>query len=146
MSFDPGSLLSDIDLGQLEALVETMYLAADADGEFSDEERDHLASSIRDLVRGSPHEAGLTADKLAAMLDQMRERLKSAGRDERLKAVRQALGDRQSCKAAFGLSVRVTAADGIVRTTEREFIMDLADALDVDRDEAADLVRELTRA
>jgi tellurite resistance protein len=43
------------------------------------------------------------------------------------------------------MAIQVTAADGILRTSEREFILDLAEALDVDRDEAADLVRDITR-
>jgi hypothetical protein len=33
-----------------------------------------------------------------------------------------------------------------MRTSEREFLFDLAMALHVDQDEAADLVRELTRS
>jgi len=36
-----------------------------------------------------------------------------------------------------------TAADGIIRTSERELILDVADALEIDRDEAADLVRDI---
>ena len=41
------------------------------------------------------------------------------------------------------MAIQVTAADGIIRTSERELIMETADALEVDRDEAADLVRKL---
>ena len=68
MSFDPADLLKDFDGNRLEALVETMYLAADADGEFSDEEREQLAESIRGLVAGSSHEAKLAGDKLGQLL------------------------------------------------------------------------------
>ena len=55
------------------------------------------------------------------------------------------MGDAAGRKAAFGLSVEVTATDGIVRTSEREFLLDLAGALQIDRDEAADLVRHITK-
>jgi tellurite resistance protein len=44
---------------------------------------------------------------------------------------------------ALSLAIQVTAADGIIRTSERELIMDTADALEIDRDEAANLVLKL---
>lgn len=144
MKFDPTELLQSIELDQLEALVEVMYLAADADGEFSASERAELASSIQALARGTQHESALGSEQLGPMLDRVGQALAAEGREGRLAAVREKLADPAARKAAFGLSVKVTAADGIVRTSEREFILDLAEALSVDRDEAADLVRELT--
>jgi tellurite resistance protein len=45
----------------------------------------------------------------------------------------------------LGLAISVTAADGIVRTSERELIFDLAAGLEVDPDTAADLVKQITR-
>jgi len=44
----------------------------------------------------------------------------------------------------LSLAIQVTAADGIIRTSERELIMDTAEALEIDRDEAADLVIKLS--
>jgi tellurite resistance protein len=38
----------------------------------------------------------------------------------------------------------VTAADGIIRTSERELILETAVALEIDQDEAADLVLKLS--
>ncbi len=145
MSFDPSTLLRDLDKTKLEALVEAMYLAADADGEFSDEERDRLAQSIQPLARKWRSEPELTAAELAELIDQARAALGAADRVERLAAVKQRLGGAEACKAALGLAIEVTAADGIVRTSERELILDMAVALGVDRDEAADLVRDITR-
>ena len=144
MTFDPATLLGDFGADKLEALVEAMYLAADADGDFGDEERSELGRNIEALAHGSPLAHALGAPKLAELLDRVRETLRAEGREARLRAVRDRLGDAASRRAAFGLSVRVAAADGIVRTSEREFILDLATALGVDRAEAADLVRELT--
>jgi tellurite resistance protein len=146
MTFDPATLLGDVGADKLEALVETMYLAADADGDFGEEERSELARSIAALVKGSPLAHDLATPKLGELLDRMRAALRAEGREARLRAVRDRLGDAASRRAAFGLSVRVAAADGIVRTSEREFILDLATALDVDSTEAADLVREITNA
>jgi len=144
MSFDPSEFLEAIELDHLETLVEVMYLAADADGEFGVDERRDLAASIELVARGSKHEAELTSDRLDTWLDRMAHDLSVQGRERRLTAVCEKLGDEGLRKAAFGLSVRVTAADGIVRTSEREFILDLATALEIDRDEAADLVRRIT--
>jgi tellurite resistance protein len=47
-------------------------------------------------------------------------------------------------KVALSLAVQVTAADGIIRTSERELLMEVAEALEIDRDEAADLVMQLS--
>lgn len=144
MSFDPSEYLEAVELGQLETLVEVMYLAADADGEFGVEERRDLAATIEQIAHGSKHEQALSRDRLDSLLDRLAYDLSVQGREGRLALVRERLTDEKLRKAAFGLSVRVTAADGIVRTSEREFILDLATALEIDRDEAADMVRRIT--
>jgi len=46
---------------------------------------------------------------------------------------------------ALALAIQVAAVDGIIRTSERELIFDTADALGIDGDTAADMVRDLTR-
>jgi tellurite resistance protein len=48
-------------------------------------------------------------------------------------------------KLALALAIQITAADGIIRTSERELILETAAALDVDGDTAADMVRDLTK-
>lgn len=145
MSFDPAALLKFIDANKLAALVETMMLAAGADGEISDDERAQLARSVQDIAQRTHHAEALTADKLTRLMDDALERIVMEGRKHRIGVVKQILGDKDSRKAALGLAVRVTAADGIVRTTERELIFDLAEGLELDPDEAANLVREITR-
>ena len=52
---------------------------------------------------------------------------------------------RRTRVAAVGLAIQVLNADGLIRTSEREFVLDLAEALSVDRDVAADLVRDITQ-
>jgi tellurite resistance protein len=145
MSIEPTALLQSFDAEKLEALVETMYLAADADGEFSTEERKELAQSIRKMALGSPHEEALAGDNLWALLEKASGRLVTDGREVRLQTVKDALGDEAARKGALGLAIRVMAADGIMRTSEREFIMELAEGLEIDRDVAADMVRDITR-
>lgn len=132
--------IRDVVEPKLGAIIELMFLAAFADGDFGDDERAHFFRSIESLtdrrISGPAVEdrvARITAD------------LAREGRAARLASVKERLGDRGSCKAALGLAIQVTAADGIIRTTERELILEAALALDIDRDEAADLVTSLTR-
>jgi tellurite resistance protein len=145
MGFDPAALLKTLDGDKLEAVVEAMMLAADADGEVSEEERVELASSIQSIARDTHHAEALTVERLTPLMNRALGRIASEGRQSRIVAVRQGLGDPDARKAALGLAISVTAADGIVRTSERELILDLAEGFEIDRDEAADLVAELTR-
>ncbi|MFP6686916.1 MAG: hypothetical protein VB934_19495 [Polyangiaceae bacterium] len=145
MGFDVRAALEGFDQPRLQALVETMFLAADADGELTEDERVELERSIQSVASGTPHEASLSGEGLAALLTQAQADLARDGRELRLEVVRNRLGDATACAGALGLAIRVTAADGQLRTSEREFLFDLAIALHVDQDEAADLVRELTR-
>jgi uncharacterized membrane protein YebE (DUF533 family) len=145
MEFDPRTLLGELDAARLDAVVETMVIAAAADGALDDDEREQLLASIEALTRDSAHAALLGREKLTALLDRVLHELQEQGREARLAVVAERLGEPSARKAAFGLSVEVTATDGIVRTSEREFLLDLAGALQIDRDEAADLVRHITR-
>jgi uncharacterized tellurite resistance protein B-like protein len=124
---------------KLEALVEMMFLAASADGEFSDVERKHFLSSIESLTDGR-----LKGAPLESLLDRAKKDLDTTGRDARLKAVKERLPDPGARKVALSLAIEVTAADGIIRTSERELILETAEALEIDRDEAADLVIKLS--
>lgn len=132
--------IRDVQEPKLEAIIELMFLAAFADGDFGDEERVHFLGSIESLTdRRFPGETlGLLVSRIAGDLA-------SQGRATRLASVKERLGDHAACKAALGLAIQVTAADGIIRTSERELILEAADALAIDRDEAADLVSRLTR-
>jgi tellurite resistance protein len=145
MSFDPSSLLEELGQGELTALVDTMVLAADADGEFSSEEREELAESIRALARGSAHEGALAGEALGGMVEAAHRRIQGGQKDALVEAVKSRLGRVEARKAALALAIVVTAADGVVRTSEREIILELAEALEIDRDVAADLVRDITR-
>ena len=145
MAFDPSSLLKELSGAQLEALVDTMVLAADADGELADEERVSLAGSISKLASGTEHEAALSGDALSARIDATMSKLSGGDRQPMIETVKQRLPDADARKAALGLAIVVTAADGIVRTSERELIMELAQSLGIDVDIAADLVRDITR-
>jgi tellurite resistance protein len=78
-------------------------------------------------------------------LDRAKKHIAADGRDGLIASVKSRLDDADARRGALGLAISVSAADGIVRTSERELIMELAEALEVDRDEAADMVRDITR-
>lgn len=125
---------------KLDALVEMMFLAASADGEFSEVERAHFLNSVESLTDGR-----LTKAALAALFDRAKADLDASGRNARLQAVKERLPDAGARKVALSLAIQVTAADGIIRTSERELILETAQALEIDAAVAADLVAQLAR-
>jgi uncharacterized tellurite resistance protein B-like protein len=139
MSGTDATMVQGLSNAKLEALVEMMFLAASADGDFSDVERAHFLKSVESLTSGR-----LTKGQLEALLKRATEELGASGREARLAAVKERLPDRGARKVALSLAVQVTAADGIIRTSERELILETAEALEIDRDEAADLVLKLS--
>lgn len=137
---DEPTPLDRFDDPKLEALVEMMVLAASADGEFSPEERARLEQSVLNLTSRR-----LSSERSSALLTELETRLEREGRADRLIAVRDALGDHHLRKVALELALEVMSADGILRTSERELILETAEALEIDRDVAADLVRAATK-
>jgi len=124
---------------KLEAIVELMFLAASADGEFSPVERAHFLKSVESLTDGR-----LPTARLAQLVAEAGEALEREGRPARLLSAKSRLPDTGSRRVALSLAIQVTAADGIIRTSERELILEAAEALEIDRDEAANLVSRST--
>jgi uncharacterized tellurite resistance protein B-like protein len=137
MSFDM-SAVKGLSEPKLEALIEMMFLAASADGEFSEVERECFTKSVTSLTEGR-----VDSQALEALLAQAKQELDATDREARLQAVKQRLPEPEARKVALGLAIQVTSADGIIRTSERELILDTAEALEIDRDEAADMVKAL---
>lgn len=126
--------LAGLDAPRLEAVVETMLLAAHADGEFSEEERAQLARSVSAMTDGQLAEAkfGELVKHIAATAE--------SDRTARIASIRARLADPALCEAALDLAIRVTASDNFIRTSERELILELAEGLGVEPARAADLV------
>lgn len=137
---DP-AFVRDLQDEKIEALVEMMYLAATADGDFSDAERSEFLASVEQLTSRV-----VTGDRLEALLARVGDAVANVGRDARLQAVKERLPDLAARKLALALAIRVTAVDGVIRTSERELIMQTAEALDIDGDTAANMVRDLTKS
>jgi len=125
---------------KLEALVEAMYLAASADGEFSPVERAHFLKTIESLTNGR-----LPTARLAQLVAEAGEALEHEGRAARLLSVKSRLPDPGSRRVALSLAIQVTAADGIIRPGERELILETAQVLEIPPNEAATLVSTLSR-
>ncbi|MBW2453528.1 MAG: hypothetical protein JRI68_03410, partial [Deltaproteobacteria bacterium] len=115
------------------------------DGEFTDDERQQLVASIQGLAKGTEHEPRLSGDQLDVMLKSIEEKLAADGRAKRIEVLKDRLVGEGAHQAALGLAIVVTAADGIVRTSERELIFELAEGFGIDPDTAADMVRQITR-
>ncbi len=125
---------------KLEALVEVMFLAASADDDFSDVEREHFVKSVESLTDGKIAHA-----RLEVLVTEATAALEREGREARLASVKARLPDAGARRVALSLAIQVMAADGIIRTSERELILETAEALEIDRDEAANLVSKLSR-
>ena len=132
--------IRDFEEPKLEAIIELMFLAAFADGDFGEEERVHFVGSIESLT-----DRRIQGDTLGRLVTRIVADLQAEGRSARLASVNARLAEPAARRAALGLAIQVTAADGIIRTSERELILAAAEALEIDRDEAADLVTSLTR-
>ena len=131
--------ISSFDEPKLEALIETMYYAATADGDFSEPERAEFIENVATLT-----DRRLDGKTLDALVKVIAARTSSETRAARLAAVKQVLDSERLRFIALELTIRIVAADGIVRTSERELLMEVAEAFDIDRDQAADLVAATT--
>jgi tellurite resistance protein len=136
-AFSPPSI-RDVEAPKLEAIVEVMFLAAFADGEFGPEERVHFVRSIESLT-----DRTLSGKTLERLMTRIVGDLNEQGRAARLAAVTERLPDHGSRRAALDLAIQLTAADGIIRISEREMILEAADALGISRDAAGDMVAVL---
>jgi tellurite resistance protein len=125
---------------KLEALVEVMFLAASADGDFSAVEREHFVKSVESLTDGR-----IALARLEALVTEAGAALEREGREARLASVKARLPEPGARRVALSLAIQVTAADGIIRTSERELILETAEALEIDRDDAANLVSKVGR-
>jgi tellurite resistance protein len=141
MSGNGPSVVHGMSSAKLDALVEMMFLAASADGDFSEVERAHFLRSVEALTDGR-----LAGEALRALLEQAKADLEVSGRAARLRAVKERLPDPGARKVALSLAVEVSAADGIIRTSERDLILETAEILEIDRSVAADLVAQLSRS
>ena len=118
MTFDAKALLGELDAGALEALVETMVLAARADDDFSDDERKELADSIKQLAAGTSHADALAGEALEALLSKAEADLERDGRADRIESVKARLEGDETILVIVG-AVRTRSHLIIGRTTKQ---------------------------
>lgn len=133
--------VSSFDEPKLEALIETMFHAATADGEFSEPERAEFVKNVASLT-----DKRLDPKTLDALVKVITAQASAEGREQRLRSVSATLGNDRLRLIALELSIRIVAADGVLRTTERELLFEVATAFGIDNDKAADLVASTTAA
>ena len=136
---DP-AFVRDLSDQKIEALIEIMYLAATADGELDKAEHQRFRESAERLTSRV-----IAGADLEALIARAQSDLEASDRDTRLSSVKARLPDMEARKLALALAIQITAADGIVRTSERELILHTAAALDIDGDTAADMVQDLVK-
>lgn len=131
-------LLATLTDPQVDALVEVMTLAASADGELSDSELTQLKKSLLSI-----DELWLSQSDIEGRLAAAKERISLASRAARLHMLKSELPKGALRQAALELAMHVVAADGVVRTAERDLILETAEILEIDRDTAANLMRTI---
>jgi uncharacterized tellurite resistance protein B-like protein len=117
--------LATLELRELEAFVELMFLAAYTDGEVNAAER---AAFRGQVVKGT---FGQLDDALVEMvLEGIEKRVVGVDRDAHLQTIRARLSDPRKRRAALVHAARVVLADGVLGVDEVGFLHRAARALD----------------
>jgi len=110
--------LASLAIGELEAFVELMFLAAYTDGKVTDDERAAFRGQVVEGTHGQLD---------AAMVDTVLGHIERSvagkvDRDAHLASIRDRLGDARKRHAALVHAARVVLADGVLRLDEVEFL------------------------
>ena len=87
---------------KLEALVEVMLLAASADGDFSEVERNHFVKSVESLTDGR-----IAGKRLETLISEANLALERDGREARLASVKARLPEANARRVALSLAIQV---------------------------------------
>ncbi len=136
---DPGADFARLlDEDRLDAIVEAVYLAAFADGVFSDVERKHFAESLALLTDGRVDDARL--DKVESRIA---ANVASMGTIACIESIARRLDSDTLRHVAFVLALDMVAADGQVLPQERQFLVEFAAKLGLDRAEAGEMMADI---
>ncbi len=116
--------LATLEINKLEALLELMILAAYADGEANDAERRAFREHVKAATSGR-----LMPEVMDAIFHHLAATRDSQAREERLASIRERLPDERERKAALNIASAIVRADGIVKISEKEFMMRVSEAL-----------------
>ena len=133
-------LVTDLGSPKVEALVEAMFLAATADGEFAPEEAVQFTATI-----GALTDRKLEGEAVHQLIERLSETLKAEGRQKRIESIAARLPAGKPRETAIILAAAITASDGEFEAAENDFVADLADSLGVDPERAIELVQKVHR-
>jgi uncharacterized tellurite resistance protein B-like protein len=133
--------LATLELSELEAFVELMFLAAYTDGKVTESER----AAFRGQVVSNTH-GQLDAGLVEQILRSIEEQMASVDHDRQLARIRQRLADPRKRHAALAHAARVVLADGVLAVSEVEFMERAAAALGEAPEAVAEMLREAASA
>lgn len=133
-------LLAKLTDPQIDAMVEVMLLGASADGELDYAELVQLRKSLMTI-----DDLWLSHIDLDQRITSAKSRIVGQSRADRLAALKTALGGESQRIAALEMAALVMAADGIIRTSERDLMLEAAEALGVDSQIAADIMAKVAK-
>ncbi len=134
-------LSAELGSPKVEALVEAMFLAATADGDFAPEESMQFSATI-----GALTDRKLDPDSVYRLVGLLSQKLKSEGRQARLSAIAQRLPEGKPRETAVILAAAITMSDGEVKAAENDFVADLAEALGIAQGRAVELVQKVQKS
>ena len=136
----PTTDLATISSPKIQALIEAMFLAATADGEFAAEESLQFSATIEALT-----DKRIDAASIQKRVEQLSALLKKEGRPSRLSEVAKRL-PAAGRETALILAAAITASDGKVVDRENDLLADLAEALEVPQTRAIELITKVHRS
>ncbi|MEQ9325127.1 MAG: tellurite resistance TerB family protein [Polyangiaceae bacterium] len=133
---DPGAhYVGSLDGDKLEALIETMYLVAFADGAYGPSERAHFEKSVGVLTDGK-----LAGEDFDHVVTRLSDALRRQGRDGCIASLKQRLDEPQLRQIALILAADMAAADGVLHPEERAVVLAMARAFGVGEDAAREVL------
>lgn len=125
-------------LARIDAIAETMFLVASANGEVTDTE----LSAVRGAVRGLCGEV-LTDGIIQAMIETYAVKLQQEGRPARLASIRLAMQDETEALNAFALAAAAALADDRLDREENRLILEIKEAFHLKDEQVAQILGQL---
>lgn len=123
---------------KVDALIEAMFLAATADGEFAPEEALQFVATVEALTDNKIDREGIET-----RIGVLKALLREEGRQKRLAAVAARIPAGKPRETALILAAAITASDGEVKGEENDLLADLVDTLGIDQGRAIDLIQRV---
>lgn len=125
----------------VEAYLDCLLMAAACDSRFGDSE---LSTVIAFVISRNEFD-GLEEDQIRRYIRQQLDLFSHGGIDHRLAELPAELPTIVERQNAYGLAVSMCIADGAITSSEREFLMRLENALDLDHEATESVIRALSR-